>query len=593
MAESGPRRKLAAILAADVVGFSKMMGENEDRTLRNLKACRSLTDEAIKLNHGRIFGSAGDSVIAEFASPVDAVVAATEFQRNLRDRNEGATDEDQMLFRVGLNLGDVIIEGDNLYGDGVNVAARLEAAAEPGGITLSGKFHDEVCRKLDLSFVNTGAMEMKNIAVPVSTFKVMLGHETEEAPLAPHTQAKMTPPIPAPAVANLKPRLIVLPFRNLNNVEDNDYLVDGIVEDIITEFSRIHSIEIISRNTAFSFKGKETDNTQIAAEFGINYITTGSIRSSGNRIRISVELTDPITGSSIWSERYDRTMDDVFEVQDEIVRKVMVALVGKLETADLERAKRKPTENLTSYEYLLRGRDFHHKFSKEGVLSALEMLDKSIEADPNNAQAYAWRACSLGQGLGRGYLEGDQETHLHKLQSLIQKALELDENDLECNRILCELNKLFEDFEQSEFYGKKAYDMNSNDPRVVCAYGELLVLTNRAEEGTDLLIKAYELDPVGMGASNADKRLGDVMFGSYVKGDYQQCLVYDKKIGRKQPIAWAAKIASLESLNQSQEKESELKKFAETYPDLVLGEEIDKLHFQDTTVKQIMKDLVS
>ena len=593
MAESGPRRKLAAILAADVVGFSKLMGENEDRTLRNLKACRSLTDEAIKLNHGRIFGSAGDSVIAEFASPVDAVVAATEFQRNLRDRNESATDEDQMLFRVGLNLGDVIIEGDNLYGDGVNVAARLEASAEPGGITLSGKFHDEVCRKLDLSFVNTGAMEMKNIAVPVSTFKVMLGHETEEAQLAPHAQAAMTPSIPAPAVANLKPRLIVLPFRNLNNVEDNDFLVDGIVEDIITEFSRIHSIEIISRNTAFSFKGKETDNTQIAAEFGINYIATGSIRSSGNRIRISVELTDPITGSLIWSERYDRTMDDVFEVQDEIVRKVMVALVGKLETAGLERAKRKPTENLTSYEYLLRGRDFHHKFSKEGVLSALEMLDKSIEADPNNAQAYAWRACSLGQGLGKGYLEGNFEEGLAEAKSMIQKALELDENDFECNRLLCELNKLFEDFEQSEFYGRKAYEMNPNDPRIVSAYGDLMVLTGKAEDGTDLLIKAYELDPVGLGNSNADKRLGDVMFGSYVKGDYQQCLEYDKKIGRKQPIAWAAKIASLESLNQSQEKESELKKFAENYPELVLGEEIDKLHFQDTTVKQTMKDLVS
>ena len=592
MSEQKPRRKLAAILAADVVGFSKKMGENEDRTLRNLKACRTLTDESIEAHHGRVFGSAGDSVIAEFASPVDAIVAAVEFQRNLRDRNLKITPEDQMEFRVGLNLGDVIVEGDNLYGDGVNVAARLEPLAEPGGICVSGKFHDEVRRKLDLGFVSKGAQEMKNIEEPVHTFNVLMGHETEEV-----SQISSSAPSAAAAVrqpsANEKPRLIVLPFNNLSNVEDNDFLVDGIVEDLITEFSRINSIEVISRNTAFSLKGKEIENTKIAAEFGIDFIATGSIRSSGNRIRISVDLTDPATGSSIWSERYDGTMDDVFEVQDEIVRKVIVALVGKLEMAGLERAKRKPTENLTSYEYLLRGRDFHHKFSKEGVLSAIEMLDKSIEADPNNAQAYAWRACSLGQGLGRGYLEGDQETHFQKLQSLIQKALELDENDLECNRILCELNKLFEDFEQSEFYGKKAYDMNSNDPRVVCAYGELLVLTNRADEGTDLLIKAYELDPVGMGASNADKRLGDVMFGAYVKGDFQQCLEYDKKIGKKQPIAWITKIASLESLNQSQEKEAELKKFADAYPEIVLGEEIDKLHFQDASAKQTLKDLVA
>ena len=592
MSEQKPRRKLAAILAADVVGFSKKMGENEDRTLRNLKACRTLTDESIEAHHGRVFGSAGDSLIAEFASPVDAIVAAVEFQRNLRDRNLKITPEDQMEFRVGLNLGDVIVEGDNLYGDGVNVAARLEPLAEPGGICVSGKFHDEVRRKLDLGFVSKGAQEMKNIEEPVHTFNVLLGHETEEVSQISSSDPSAEPTVRQPSV-NEKPRLIVLPFNNLSNVEDNDFLVDGIVEDLITEFSRINSIEVISRNTAFSLKGKEIENTKIAAEFGIDFIATGSIRSSGNRIRISVDLTDPATGSSIWSERYDGTMDDVFEVQDEIVRKVIVALVGKLEMAGLERAKRKPTENLTSYEYLLRGRDFHHKFSKEGVLSAIEMLDKSIEADPNNAQAYAWGACSLGQGLGSGYLEGDQETHFQKLQSLIQKALELDENDLECNRILCELNKLFEDFEQSEFYGKKAYDMNSNDPRVVCAYGELLVLTNRAEEGTELLIKAHELDPVGMGASNADKRLGDVMFGAYVKGDFHQCLEYDKKIGKKQPIAWITKIASLESLKQSQEKEVELKKFADAYPEIVLGDEIDKLHFQDASVKQTLKDLVA
>ena len=596
MPESKPRRKLAAILAADVVGFSKMMGENEDRTLRNLKACRTLTDESVKTHHGRVFGSAGDSIIAEFGSPVDAIVAAVEFQKNLRDRNNEVDAEDQMQFRVGLNMGDVIIEGDNLYGEGVNVAARLESAAEPGGILVSGKFHDEVRRKLELGFESKGAQEMKNIEEPVHTFKVLLGQEAQADSPAPDSPPSVVPSATAanaPDATNEKPRLIVLPFSNLNNVEDNDFLVDGIVEDIITEFSRLNSIEIISRNTAFAFKGKEIDNTQIAADYGIHFIATGSVRSSGNRIRISVELTDPATGSSIWSERYDRTMDDVFEVQDEIVRKVMVALVGKLETASLERAKRKPTESLNSYEYLLRGRDFHHKFSKEGVLSAIEMLDKSIAADPGNAQAYAWKACSIGQGLSKGYIEGDFQEGLEEGKAMIQKALELDENDFECNRLLCEINKFFEDFEQSEFFGKKAYDMNPNDPRVVCAYGELLVLTGRAEEGTELLIKAYELDPVGMGASNADKRLGDVMLGAYVKGDYEQCLEYDRKVGKKQPIAWAAKIASLSALSQTQEKEAELTKFAAAYPDIVLGEEIDKLHFKDAAVKQNMKELLS
>ena len=591
MTDNKPRRKLAAILAADVVGFSKKMGENENRTLKNLKACRTITDESIEANHGRVFGSAGDSVIAEFASPVDAIVAAVEFQRNLRDRNLEIPPEDQMELRVGLNLGDVIIEGDNLYGDGVNIAARLEPLAEPGGICVSGKFHEEVRRKLDLSFVSTGPQEMKNIEDPVHTFNVLLGHEAEGVSQI-SSAAPSSPPVQQQS-ANAKPRLIVLPFNNLSNVEDNDFLVDGIVEDLITEFSRINSIEVISRNTAFSFKGKEVNNAQIATEFGIDFIANGSIRSSGNRIRISVELTDPESGSSIWSERYDRTMDDVFEVQDEIVRKVTVTLVGKLEMAGLERAKRKPTENLTSYEYLLRGRDFHHKFSKEGVLSAIEMLDKSIEADPNNALAYAWRACSIGQGMGQGYLEGNLEDVLADAKSMIQKSLDLDENDFESHRLLCEINKFFKDFEQAEYYGRKGFEMNPNDPRIISAYGDLLVLTGRAGEGTDLLIKAYELDPVGMGASNADSRLGDVMFGAYMKGDYEQCLEYDKKTGKKKPMAWAAKIASQQSLNQFKEKEVELKKFAEAYPEIVLGEEIDKLHIQDANVKQAMKDLVA
>ena len=591
MTDNKPRRKLAAILAADVVGFSKKMGENENRTLKNLKACRTITDESIEANHGRVFGSAGDSVIAEFASPVDAIVAAVEFQRNLRDRNLEIPPEDQMELRVGLNLGDVIIEGDNLYGDGVNIAARLEPLAEPGGICVSGKFHEEVRRKLDLSFVSTGPQEMKNIDDPVHTFNVLLGHETED--VSQISSADQSSIQLRQQSANAKPRLIVLPFNNLSNVEDNDFLVDGIVEDLITEFSRINSIEVISRNTAFSFKGKEVNNAQIATEFGIDFIANGSIRSSGNRIRISVELTDPESGNSIWSERYDRTMDDVFEVQDEIVRKVIVMLVGKLEMAGLERAKRKPTENLTSYEYLLRGRDFHHKFSKEGVLSAIEMLDKSIEADPNNALAYAWRACSIGQGMGQGYLEGNLEDILAEAKSMIQKSLELDENDFECHRLLCEINKFFKDFEQAEYYGRKGFEMNPNDPRIVSAYGDLLVLTGRAGEGTDLLIKAYELDPVGMGASNADSRLGDVMFGAYMKGDYEQCLEYDKKTGKKKPIAWAAKIASQQSLNQFKEKEVEMKKFADAYPEIVLDEEIDKLHIQDASAKQTMKDLVA
>jgi len=585
---SKTKRKLATILAADVVGFSKMMDQNEVLTLENLKICREIIDPVIKEFGGRIFHTAGDSVIAEFASPVSSVDAAIEFQQLLAERNKNVSEDSRIIFRVGVHLDDVIVEGENVYGSGVNIAARLEALCEPGCILVSRTVQEKILKRIKLTIDSLGDSELKNIEGKFEIYQINPGIEVKveekgSQKKEQNYEAKI-----------IKPRIIVLPFRNLNNVEENDFLVDGIVEDIITEFSRNNSIEIISRNTAFSFKGKEIDNSKIASEFGINYIATGSIRSSGNRIRISVELNDPFSGSSIWSERYDRTMDDVFEVQDEIVRKVMVSLVGKMEMTSLERAKRKPTENLTSYEFLLRGRDFHHKFSKEGVLSAIDMLEKSIDADPNNAQAYAWKACSIGQGLGGGYLKDrfkDDEA-ISELKSMIEKAIEIDENDFECNRLLCEVNKFFEDFDKSEYYGKKAFEMNQNDPRIVSGYGELMVLIGRADYGLDLLIKAYELDPAGLGSNNADKRIGDIMFAAYVKGDFQMCLDYDKEIGNKNPIAWAAKIASLASLKQLKEKEDELKKFTSTFPETSLDEEIDKLHFKDSSNKQLMKELI-
>ncbi|MED5483639.1 MAG: adenylate/guanylate cyclase domain-containing protein, partial [SAR324 cluster bacterium] len=300
MSESTPRRKLVAILAADVVGFSKKMGENEDRTLRNLKACRALTDASIKSYHGRIFGSAGDSVIAEFASPVDAVVAAVEFQKNLRDRNNEVDPENQMHFRVGLNIGDVIVEGDNLYGDGVNVAARLESLAEPGGICVSGKFHEEVRRKLDLGFVSSGPQEMKNIEEPVHTFMVEIGSSSKmlEALAVPTVvEASPTPQATSvqesPPTTDVKiPAIAVLPFTNMGGDPEQEYFADGITEDIITNLSLWRTFPVISRNSSFTFRGQSHNLKQITQELGARYIVEGSVRKGGNRVRITAQLID-------------------------------------------------------------------------------------------------------------------------------------------------------------------------------------------------------------------------------------------------------------------------------------------------------------
>ncbi|MEE2716855.1 MAG: adenylate/guanylate cyclase domain-containing protein, partial [SAR324 cluster bacterium] len=333
-----PRRKLAAILVADVVGFSRMMGADEDRTLRNLKICRVIIDEAIGAHHGRIFGSAGDSVIAEFASPVDAIVAAVEFQRNLRDRNAGVPAEDQMQFRVGLNLGDVIAEGNNLFGDGVNVAARLEPLAEPGSILVSGKFHEEVRRKLDLGFVDKGAREMKNIEDPVPTFMVEIGSASKvledfAAPAVPPPAPQAAPaPEPPPAAEAKVPAIAVLPFANMGGDPEQEYFADGITEDIITNLSLWRTFPVISRNSSFTFRGQSHNLKEVAAKLGARYIVEGSVRKGGNRVRITAQLIDADEDHHLWSERWDRTLEDIFDVQDEvseaIARRVAPSVTG-------------------------------------------------------------------------------------------------------------------------------------------------------------------------------------------------------------------------------------------------------------------------
>ena len=357
MTDVKPRRKLAAILAADVFDFSKMMGENEDRALKNLKACRSLTDESITTNHGRIFGSAGDSIIAEFASPVDAVVAATEFQRNLRLRNEGVSEDNRMMFRVGLNLGDVIVEDENLYGDGVNVAARLEALAEPGGISLSGKFHDEVSRKLNMSFVSTGEQEMKNIQNPVSTYKIELSEiESIESKNNPEIASVKSEP-DSSEEANSKgkpPAIAVLPFSNMSGDPEQEFFVDGITEDIITNLSLWRTFPVISRNSSFTYKEKTQNLREVSEELGARYIVEGSVRKGGNRIRITAQLIDADEDHHLWSKKWDRNNDEIFEVQDEVSRSIAAQVNPTLGSYERERIERSKPTNFNAWEYYLR-----------------------------------------------------------------------------------------------------------------------------------------------------------------------------------------------------------------------------------------------
>ena len=377
-----------------------MMGENEDRTLKNLKICRAITDESIETYHGRVFGSAGDSLIAEFASPVDSIVAAVEFQKNLRDRNNEVAPEDQMQFRVGLNLGDVIVEGDNLYGDGVNVAARLENFAEAGGICVSGKFHDEVRRKLDLSFISSGPQEMKNIEEPIHTFMVEIGSSskvledfTVQAPAEPTPQTA-----PAPATTETKvPAIAVLPFKNMSGDPDQEYFADGISEDIITNLSLWRTFPVISRNSSFAYRGQSHNFKQVSQELGARYIVEGSVRKGGNRVRITAQLIDTDEDHHLWSERWDRILEDIFDVQDEVSEAIARRVAPSVTGHEQKRLTRKRPENLSAWEEYLQGLRCYYErprtdYEDPELTQARIHFENAIELDPTLSDAHAYLA---------------------------------------------------------------------------------------------------------------------------------------------------------------------------------------------------------
>src|SRR2546422_8227219 len=339
-------RKLTAILSADVKGYSRLMGDDEEATIRTLTVYRAVLATLIQQHRGRVVDSPGDNLLAEFASAVDAVRGAVEIQRDLQVKNAELPPERRMEFRIGINVGDVVVEGERLYGDGVNIAARLEALAEGGGICLSGTVYDQVENKLALGYESLGEQTVKNIANPVRVYRVI----EPEAIAAAQVRSKDTALVlPLPD----KPSLIVLPFVNLSNDAEQEYFSDGLTEDITTDLSQLSSLFVISRNSAFTYKGKAAKVRDISREMGVRYVLEGSVRKAGDRVRISAQLVDATTDHHLWAERYDRPLTDIFAVQDEIVQQLVTTLRVEVQEAELERVRRIPTTNLSAYDSLL------------------------------------------------------------------------------------------------------------------------------------------------------------------------------------------------------------------------------------------------
>lgn len=485
----GPERRLAAVLAADMVGFSRLMEVDEAGTLARLKTHRvELIDPAISKNRGIIIKTTGDGMLAEFHSVVDAVLCAAEVQRRMARRNADVPPPRWIQFRIGINLGDVIVDQNDIFGDGVNIAARLEALAEPGGICVSGAVRDQVGDRLDgVQFDDLGEQNVKNIARPIRVFRIRLAEGPASLPDA--MKAAATSPI-----ASKKPSIAVLPFANMSGDPEQEFFADGLTEDIITELSRFHDLLVISRNSTFVYKGKAVKVQDIGREFGVDYVIEGSVRKAGGRVRVTVQLIDAETDRHIWAERYDRELQDIFAIQDEMTRAIVATLPGRVEAAAHDRTKRKPTENMRAYECVLAAKLLHHRSTREDNTQAQILLNRALAMDPNYAHAHAWKACVLGQCWIYGWC-ADRDATFEQVASELEIALALDDNDADVHRILAALNLTRHDFDKASYHQERALALNPNYDLIVVQQGELLTWLGLPEEGIEWIKKAMRLNP--------------------------------------------------------------------------------------------------
>src|SRR5215470_2548432 len=409
-------RRLAAILAVDVAGYSRLIGSDEAGTLSRLRAMRAeLIDPAIATHHGRLVKTTGDGLLVEFGSVVDGLRCATEIQAGMADRNAPLPQDERIEFRMGLNVGDVVVEDGDIFGDGVNVAARLEGLADPGGICVSARVQEDAAGKLDLHFEDMGEQQLKNIARPVRVYRLQ-----DIAPSAKTSTIAASPALPIPD----KPSIAVLPFANMSGDPEQEYFADGMVEEITTAIARLPWLFVIARNSAFTYKGKPVGVKQVAQELGVRYVLEGSVRKAGNRVRITGQLIDTATSAHIWADRFDGALDDIFELQDQVASSVVGAIEPKLRLSEIERASRKPIANLTAYDLYLRALAQSYRFTEEGFAEAVALARQALSIDPSNAPAAALVGWCRGvlRMQGWGALSADDVVEACRLARLTLEA---------------------------------------------------------------------------------------------------------------------------------------------------------------------------
>lgn len=482
-------RKLTTIFASDVVGFSKMMGTDEVNTLNILKERRNVIDSLIDEHGGIIFGSAGDSVIAEFSSPIKAAEAAVATQLKMKTMNQDQAESDRMTFRVGINIGDVMISDDNLFGDAVNIAARLEAAARPSGICISKTVFDMINRKIMVSFEDAGELELKNIEFPIKAFHVINSKGTPRFTQDSNEIQTVVKESEPGSVA-------VMFFKNLSNDEEQEYFCEGFSEDLLSMLSRFNKLVVISSHASFAYKDKSKSFKEIGKELGVKYIIHGSVRKLGPKMRINANLVSTANENSIWSNNFDLSVDEIFDVQDEIAEQIVSTIVGRVEADSINTIKTKRPDNMDAYDLVLKGLEYAKNGGvfKENTENAVKLFEQAIEVDPNYARAYAWKACSLANLSD--WEEDPDPNMLSEAIASVKKALELDPNEPEVHRIMGAIKLWFErDHELAKYHFEKARELCPSDVYIISRYAVMLNYFGEFEKALSELERAMRLDP--------------------------------------------------------------------------------------------------
>lgn len=482
MGENRTQRRLAAILVADVVDYSRLMHTDEVWTLAVLKSRRrDVLDPLVARHDGRLFKLVGDGAMIEFGSAVNAVQCAVELQKAFGSANSDIPVEKQIVLRIGIHVGDVMVEGTDLYGDGVNIAARLEGRAAPGGILVSEDVFRHIRNKLNIAIEDLGLQGLKNIAEPIRTYRV--GEGTESVPTG-H----------APSAISENVSIAVLPFTNMSGDPEQAYFSDGITEDIITELSRFRSLFVIARNSSFQFRDKAVDMRQVGRELGVRYLIEGSIRRAGDRIRLTAQLIEAEKGNHIWAERYDRDVEDIFQVQDELAHAIASTIGDRVEVADRERSQRLSPAALRAYDLVLRARAFYLRFTREDNLEAIRFAEMAIASDSSNARAHATLAHCHHEIYTAHWAE-DREASLQKAIQFAQRAVQLDDSDSFAASTLGMLNMYRGKLDEARWEYERAIRLNPNDSSARGNYAFFLTAIGKADEAIEQFELAKRQNP--------------------------------------------------------------------------------------------------